>query len=140
MFFDNVGGGVLEAMLPLMAPQLKVASCAVPRWQAMTLRSMLSWRRADGGTLSWVINKALRLVFFSLGDFMPAGQALAQLAGWLQEGQLKTITKIWDGLDAAPEALVVRLAGETVGQVVVRVGPGPTRPNEDVARMLTPRS
>jgi NADPH-dependent curcumin reductase CurA len=43
-----------------------------------------------------------------------------------QEGQLKTITKIWNGLDAAPAALVAMLAGENIGQVVVRVGPDPT--------------
>jgi|GEM_PF-3912944 NADPH-dependent curcumin reductase CurA len=52
--------------------------------------------------------------------------ALHQLAGWTQEGQLKTITKIWNGLDAAPAALVAMLAGENIGQVVVRVGPDPT--------------
>ena len=32
-------------------------------------------------------------------------------------------TRTWEGLDSAPDALVAMLAGENVGQVVVRVGP-----------------
>lgn len=42
-------------------------------------------------------------------------------AGWAEDGQLKAITNIWGGLDTAPAALVAILAGENVGQVVVRV-------------------
>jgi hypothetical protein len=54
------------------------------------------------------------------------GDALDQLAGWTQQGQLKPITKVWDGLDAAPAALVAMLGGENIGQVVVRAGLDPT--------------
>jgi NADPH-dependent curcumin reductase CurA len=41
----------------------------------------------------------------------------------MTEGRLKAITRTWEGLDSAPDALVGMLAGENVGQVVVRVGP-----------------
>jgi NADPH-dependent curcumin reductase CurA len=41
----------------------------------------------------------------------------------MTEGRLKAITRTWAGLDSAPDALVGMLAGENVGQVVVRVGP-----------------
>jgi NADPH-dependent curcumin reductase CurA len=54
------------------------------------------------------------------------GAALEHLAEWMQQGQLKAITKVFGGLDAVPEALVAMLAGENIGQVVVRVGPDPT--------------
>jgi NADPH-dependent curcumin reductase CurA len=50
----------------------------------------------------------------------------ASTACWTRQGQLKPITKVFDGLDAAPAALVAMLAGENIGQVVVRVGPDPT--------------
>jgi NADPH-dependent curcumin reductase CurA len=74
-----------------------------------------------------VINKALRLEGFLTADLMPdCGDALDQLARWTQQGQLKTITKVLDGLDAAPEGLVAMLAGENIRQVVVRVGADPT--------------
>jgi NADPH-dependent curcumin reductase CurA len=44
----------------------------------------------------------------------------------VNEGRLKAVTAVWDGLDAAPEPLVALLAGENIGQVVVRVGRDPT--------------
>jgi hypothetical protein len=41
-----------------------------------------------------IVNKALRLEGFLTSDFMPEwGDALDQLAGWTQQGQLKTITR-----------------------------------------------
>jgi hypothetical protein len=52
---------------------------------------------------------------------------LAAYFGMLKvgRGQLETITKVWDGLDAAP--LVAMLAAENIrGQVVVRIGPDPS--------------
>jgi NADPH-dependent curcumin reductase CurA len=48
VFFDNVGGGVLEAILPLMTAH--GALCAAARWQAMTLRRTPCWRRAHAAS------------------------------------------------------------------------------------------
>jgi len=75
-----------------------------------------------------IINKALRIQGFSHCGFRgPSGVTrLGRLAGWAQDGQLKAITKVWEGLDAAPAALVAMFAGENVGQAVVRVGPRPS--------------
>jgi NADPH-dependent curcumin reductase CurA len=125
VFFDNVGGGVLEAMLPLMAAHGRVVCCgAVASYDTAQDAVVAPGPR---GIPLLIVNKALRLEGFLTADFMPEwDDALHQLAGWTQEGQLKTITKIWNGLDAAPAALVAMLAGENIGQVVVRVGPDPT--------------
>ena len=125
VFFDNVGGGILEAMLPLMAARGRVVCCgAVASYD--TAQDAV---RATGprGIPLLIVNKGLRLEGFLTGDFMPEwGDALDQLAGWIREGHLKAITKIWDGLDAAPAALIAMLAGQNLGQVVVRVGLDPT--------------
>jgi NADPH-dependent curcumin reductase CurA len=125
VFFDNVGGGVLDAMLPLMAAHGRVVCCgAVASYD--TAQDAI---RAPGprGIPLLIVNNALRLEGFLTGDFMPQwGDALDQLAEWTQQGQLKPIAKVFDGLDAAPAALVAMLAGENIGQVVVRVGPDPT--------------
>jgi NADPH-dependent curcumin reductase CurA len=125
VFFDNVGGDTLDAMLPLMAARGRVVCCG----------AVASYDTAQDGVLApgprgiplLIINKALRIEGFLTADFMPEwGEALDRLAKWTQEGHLRPITKVWEGLDAAPEALVAMLAGENVGQVVVRVGPDPT--------------
>jgi len=125
VFFDNVGGGVLDAMLPLMAAHGRVVCCGAVASYDTAQDAVLA--PGPRGIPQLVINKALRLEGFLTADFMPEwGNALDQLARWTQQGQLKTITKVFDGLDAAPEALVAMLAGENIGQVVVRVGPDPT--------------
>jgi NADPH-dependent curcumin reductase CurA len=125
VFFDNVGGGVLEAVLPLMAAHGRVVCCGAVASYDTAQDAVLA--PGPRGIPQLVINKALRLEGFLTADFMPQwGDALDRLAGWTQQGQLKAITKVWDGLDAAPEALVAMLAGENIGQVVVRVAPDPT--------------
>jgi NADPH-dependent curcumin reductase CurA len=125
VFFDNVGGDVLDAILPLMAEHGRVVCCGAVASYDTAQDAVLA--PGPRGIPQLVINKALRLEGFLTADFMPEwGNALDQLARWTQQGQLKTITKVWDGLDAAPEALVAMLAGENIGQVVVRVGPDPT--------------
>jgi NADPH-dependent curcumin reductase CurA len=124
-FFDNVGGGVLEAILPLMAAHGRVVCCGAVASYDTAQDAVLE--PGPRGIPLLIVNKALRLEGFLTTDFVPEwGDALDQLAGWTQQGQLKTITKIWDGLDAAPAALVAMLAGENIGQVVVRVGRDPT--------------
>jgi NADPH-dependent curcumin reductase CurA len=125
VFFDNVGGGVLEAILPLMAAHGRVVCCGAVASYDTAQDAVLA--PGPRGIPLLIVNKALRLEGFLTTDFMPEwGDALDQLTGWTQQGQLKAITKVWDGLDAAPAALVAMLAGENIGQVVVRVGPDPT--------------
>jgi NADPH-dependent curcumin reductase CurA len=125
VFFDNVGGGILEAILPLMAARGRVVCCgAVASYDAAQDAVLATGPR---GIPLLIVNKGLRLEGFLTGDFMPEwGDALDQLAGWIREGHLKAITNIWDGLDAAPAALIAMLAGQNLGQVVVRVGLDPT--------------
>jgi NADPH-dependent curcumin reductase CurA len=111
-------------MLPLMAAHGRVVCCGAVASYDTAQDAVLG--PGPRGIPLLIVNKALRLEGFLTADFMPEwGDALDQLAGWMQGAQLKAITKVWDGLDAAPEALVAMLAGDNIGQVVVRVGPDP---------------
>jgi NADPH-dependent curcumin reductase CurA len=126
VFFDNVGGGVLEAILPQMAAHGRVVCCGAVASYDTAQDAVLA--PGPRGIPLLIVNTALRLEGFLTADFMPEwGDALVHLAGWSQQGPLKPITKVWDGLDAAPAALVAMLAGENIGQVVIRVGPDPTQ-------------
>jgi NADPH-dependent curcumin reductase CurA len=125
VFFDNVGGSLLDAMLPLMAVHGRVVCCGAVAGYDGDQDAVCA--PGPRGIPQLIINKALRIEGFLPADFTPDWDAaLDRLAGWTQQGQLKTITRVWEGLDAAPEALVAMLAGENAGQVVVRVGPDPT--------------
>jgi NADPH-dependent curcumin reductase CurA len=122
VYFDNVGGPVLDAVLPLMADPGRVVCCgAVAGYDGAEDAVTTPGPR---GVPMLIINKALRLEGFLTADFITEwADARRRLTGWMTEGRLKAITRTWEGLDSAPDALVGMLAGENVGQVVVRVGP-----------------
>ena len=125
VFFDNVGGSVLDSMLPLMAAHGRVVCCGAVAGYDGDQDAVTA--PGPQGVPQLVINKTLRIEGLLTGDFAAEwNEALDQLAEWAKDGRLKPITKVWDGLDTAPAALVAMLAGENLGQVVVRVAPDPT--------------
>jgi NADPH-dependent curcumin reductase CurA len=131
----NVGAGVLEAMLPLMTAHGRVLCCGAVASYDTAQDAVLA--PGPRGIPLLIVNDALRIEGFLTADFMPEwGDALDQLAGWSQQGQLKTITKVWDGLDAAPAALVACWPGRTSDKSSSVLAPT-RRDDEDAA---SPRS
>lgn len=114
IYFDNVGGPMLDAMLPVMKPLGRVVICGV-----------MSGYEASGESAGMrnaklISFKRLRVEGFSVRDHLPdhaeASQALLKLA---DAGQLRQIETICDGLSAAPQALVGLLRGSMTGKVIV---------------------
>jgi NADPH-dependent curcumin reductase CurA len=119
LYFDNVGGTVLEAALGLMNDHGTVVCCGAV--------SQYDGPAQDVGTKGvpmTVITKRLRLegllVFDYAEQFEPALDNLESLVG---SGQLTVLEDVRDGIDRAPGALVDLLAGRNTGKVMVRVGP-----------------
>ena len=122
VFFDNVGGAVLDAMLPLMSYCGRLVCCGAVAGYDTGQDAVLA--PGPRGIPLQLLNRALKIQGFETLDFEPEwADALDWLAAWA--GHLTEITKVWEGLDSAPEALVAMLAGESTGQVVVRIGPDP---------------
>jgi len=122
VYFDNVGGPVLDSVLPLMAHHGRVVCCGAVAGYDEIDHAVTT--PGPQGTPMMIINKALRIEGFLTSDFIAEwDDARRLLLGWVTDGRLKAITRTWVGLDSAPRALVAMLAGDTVGQVVVRVGP-----------------
>jgi NADPH-dependent curcumin reductase CurA len=122
VYFDNVGGAVLDACLLRMNPHGRVVCCGVLS-QYDAAGAPAPGPRAVPGL---VISRRLRLEGFVVLDF--AGrwpEAQERLAGWIGARALRVLEEIDDGLDAAPAALVDVLAGRNIGKRIVRVGPDP---------------
>lgn len=114
IYFDNVGGPMLDAMLPVMKPTGRMVICgymsgyeASGEATALHNHRLISFRR-------------LRVEGFSVRDHIPdhakAAQALLKLA---DARQLRQIETICEGVSAAPRALVGLLRGEMIGKVIV---------------------
>ena len=120
VYFDNVGGPVLETVLFQMNERGRVVCCgAVSQYNESTPTGP---RNLPG----LVVVKRLRLEGFIVMDFAErdadAGHALAC---WLDAGRLRVVEDIVEGLENAPSALIGLLAGENRGKRMVRVGPDP---------------
>lgn len=120
VYFDNVGGTVLETVLFHMKPKGRIVCCgAVSQYDA---ESGVGPRNLPG----LVVVKRLRMEGFIYFDFADQdAKALADLTTWINEGKIKIFDDIVDGLENAPRALVGLLAGNNRGKRMVRVSPDP---------------
>lgn len=116
VYFDNVGGPILDAVLGHLAQGGRVALCgAISTYNAE--------RRPPGPAnyLNLISRRGKMQGFISLdwwGDFP---EATAQLARWVDEGRLTYRITWFDGLDAAPDALNAMFTGANVGKIVIRL-------------------
>jgi NADPH-dependent curcumin reductase CurA len=116
IYFDNVGGAVSDAVLAQMNPYGRVAVCG-------TIASYNDPEPAlSPSILPLVVYKFLTIRGFLIADFatrFPEG--LAQLAGWLQQGQLTYSETIVEGFERLPEAFIGLFEGRNEGKMLVKV-------------------
>ncbi|MDR6498041.1 NADP-dependent oxidoreductase [Burkholderia sp. DN3021] len=117
VYFDNTGGDILEACLFNMARYGRIVCCgAVSHYDGSAPGA------GPQGVPGLVIIKSLTLQGFLLADYLDRHtQAIAELQGWVESGQLVIREDVLDGFERLPEALVGLLRGENVGKRMVKV-------------------
>lgn len=122
VFFDNVGGPLLNSMLPLMTHRGRVVCCGAAAQYDERDEGLI--QPGPQGIPQHLINQSLRLEEFMTADFAADwNHALGQLGKWLSEEAINAAVHMWHGLESAPDALLAVLAGENSGQAVVRISP-----------------
>ena len=117
VYFDNVGGDILETCLARMNLGGRVVCCG-----AVSQYDGAPPRHGPRGVPGLIVTKRLTLQGFVLYDFAAHNaEALAALEGWVASGQLRVPEDIIDGLEHTPAALIGLLAGENIGKRMVRV-------------------
>ncbi len=116
VYFDNVGGDILDAVLSRLAPHARVVICgAISQYNSKT------GVKGPANYLSLLVNRA-RMEGFVVMDhaakFAAAGQ---EIAGWLAKGQLKSKEHVVQGLETFPETLQKLFSGENFGKLVLQV-------------------
>ena len=115
VYFDNTGGFVLGSALFRMNVGGRIACCGV-----VSQYDTSAPEPGPKGIPGLLINKRIVMSGFLVFDFANAYEsARAQIAGWLDSGELKSLTDSVDGLSAAPEAFVDLLAGGNIGTRIV---------------------
>jgi NADPH-dependent curcumin reductase CurA len=117
VYFDNVGGDVLEACLFNMAEHGRIACCG-----AVSQYDGVAPAHGPRGVPGLIVTRRLTLAGFVVMDFDDErGAALADLKSWVESGALKVREDIFEGLESLPRALVGLLAGDNVGKRMVKV-------------------
>jgi NADPH-dependent curcumin reductase CurA len=117
VYFDNVGGDILEACLPLMNNRGRIACCG-----AISQYDGVPSAHGPRGVPGLIVVKRLIMEGFIVMDFMDQRDAaIADLQSWVTSGKLKVQEDVIDGLANAPAALIGLLAGENRGKRMVRV-------------------
>jgi NADPH-dependent curcumin reductase CurA len=117
VYFDNVGGDILEACLPQMNNKGRIACCG-----AISQYDGAPSAHGPRGVPGLIVVKRLIMQGFIVMDFMDQrDKALADLQGWVAAGKLKVQEDVIDGLENTPQALIGLLAGENRGKRMIRV-------------------
>jgi NADPH-dependent curcumin reductase CurA len=115
LYFDNVGGEILDAVLTRLAFGARIVICgAVSQYNATeavhgpsNYLSLLVFRASMTGMV--VFDYAARY-----------GEAMAEIAGWMREGKIISREDIVEGgVEAFPDALLKLFAGENIGKLVL---------------------
>jgi len=117
VYFDNVGGDILEACLPQMNLNSRIACCgAISQYDGAPSAS------GPRGVPGLIVVKRLTMQGFIVMDYMDQrDQALNDLQEWVAAGRIKVLEDVIDGIENTPQALIGLLAGENRGKRMVRV-------------------
>jgi NADPH-dependent curcumin reductase len=117
VYFDNVGGEILDAVLTRLARGARIVICG-----AVSQYNATEGVRGPSNYLSLLVARA-SMTGMVVFDYVPRfGEAIRDLAGWMQEGRLVSREHVVDGsVSAFPDALLKLFTGENVGKLVLRV-------------------
>jgi len=129
IYFENVGGDVLEAVIPRLNPGARIPICGFIAHYNETpdTRRMNPLQRlqAEGLPVLGRDGNTEGYAFFGFSNLASrhpeAEQALEALSAWIKSGRLKYRESITDGLDSAVDAFIGMLGGRNFGKTMVRV-------------------
>jgi NADPH-dependent curcumin reductase CurA len=117
VYFDNVGGYVLDAAIGAMKQRGRIVVCG----QLADYNAAPDQRYGTRKVYEF-IGKRLRMEGLVVFDFADRyAKAHADMIGWIGSGELKYREHVVDGLDALPELFCAQLRGEIIGRPLARL-------------------
>ncbi|ONK81035.1 uncharacterized protein A4U43_C01F24540 [Asparagus officinalis] len=115
IYFDNVGGEMLEAAVANMNTFGRVAACgAIAEYTDKEKKAVLD--------VVDVIYKRITIRGFLASDYFNVyGDCIASISGHLQKGRIHVLEDISHGLETAPSAFAGLFRGDNVGKKIIKV-------------------
>ncbi|HEY4809736.1 MAG TPA: NADP-dependent oxidoreductase [Solirubrobacteraceae bacterium] len=117
VYFDNVGGEILDAVLTRLARGARIVICG-----AVSQYNATEGVQGPSNYLALLVARA-SMTGMVVFDYAPRfAEAIRDIAGWMQEGRLVSREHVVDGsVSAFPDALLKLFTGENVGKLVLRL-------------------
>ena len=121
IYYENVGGAVFDAVLPLLNPASRIPLCGlISQYNATSLPK-------GPDRMGYLMGQMLRrritmrgfIVFNDFGHLYP--EFSKQMTAWVKEGMIKYREEMIEGLENAPSAFVGLLRGEAFGKRVIHL-------------------
>ncbi|MGI9166028.1 MAG: NADP-dependent oxidoreductase [Pyrinomonadaceae bacterium] len=116
VYFDNVGGEVSDAVMPLINKGARIPICGQI--------SLYNLQKLDVGprVQPYLLVKRALMQGFIITDYAPRfSEGITQLVRWKAEGKLKYAENIVEGFENAPRAFLGLFKGENLGKQLVKV-------------------
>lgn len=115
VYFDNVGGPILEAAMTLLARGARVVICG-----AIAGYNDFSKIQGPRNYLNLLVQRA-RMEGFVVFDYESRyDEAIRDIAGWLASGKVKAKEDIQQGIERFPEVLQMLFKGENFGKLILK--------------------
>lgn len=122
IYFENVGGKVLNAVVPLLNENARVPVCGI------VSQYNLSEAPQGPDRMNWLMGNILRkkltvqgfIIWHTFGHLYD--EFAAEMTPWVEQGKIKYREDMVEGLENAPRAFVEMLQGDSFGKRVIKVG------------------
>jgi NADPH-dependent curcumin reductase len=115
VYFDNVGGEILDIVLTQLAMHARIVICgAISQYNESKMKGPSNY-------MSLLVNRAMMKGMVVFDYASRYGEAAREMAGWMATGQLKTREDVVEGLETFPETLLKLFKGENTGKLVLKV-------------------
>lgn len=116
VYFDNVGGDILDAALANLARGARVVLCG-----AISQYNTTTGIKGPSNYLSLLINSARMEGFIVFNYASRYGEAAREMGGWIAAGKLKSKEDIVEGFQTFPDTLLKLFRGENFGKLMLKV-------------------
>jgi NADPH-dependent curcumin reductase CurA len=115
VYFDNVGGEILDIVLTQLAMHARIVICgAISQYNEAKMKGPSNY-------MSLLVNRAMMKGMVVFDYASRYAEAAREMAGWMATGQLKTREDVVEGLETFPETLLKLFKGENTGKLVLKV-------------------
>jgi len=116
VYFDNVGGEMLDVALSSLRMHARIAICG-----AISQYNNMQAVKGPSNYLSLLVNRATMEGFVVMDYSKKYMEAAMQMGGWMMEGKLKTKEDIFEGIENFHDTFLRLFNGEKLGKLILKV-------------------